>query len=281
MAAPSAPSRPRHFGGGPTSLADVVRPREVVAAPAVRVKVDRIDPSPRNPRRTMDVAELVQSIAAYGLLQPVVLRRTGARYELIAGHRRLAAVKLLGERYPSDPRWREIDAVLRDADPDQGLILTLVENLQREDLDPREEAAALEVLVREHGYSTRKVGEAIHRGPMYVSRRLRVFEDPALAGPVLVNQMTVSLAEELLVVKEPQLRSALAERAIAEGWGHQEARRAAAEANCIGPIHARAAAPLRQLRRVVAVLETAAPLADGDHAEVARLVARLQTLVSH
>jgi hypothetical protein len=69
-------------------------------------------------------------------------------------------------------------AVVRDETDEQAYILTLVENLQGEDLSPKEEAAALEVLVRERGWSTRQVGEAIKRSAIHVSRRLRVFDDP-------------------------------------------------------------------------------------------------------
>jgi len=104
----------------------------------------------------------------------------GRGYEMIAGHRRLEAARRLG--------WTEIAAVLRDESDDQAYILTLVENLQREDLQPKEEAAALEVLVRDRAAGpTRQVGEAIKRSHIYVSRRLRVFDDPALAPLVLQN----------------------------------------------------------------------------------------------
>jgi ParB-like chromosome segregation protein Spo0J len=102
---------------------------------------------------------------------------------------------------------------------------TLVENLQREHLTPKEEAAALEVLVRERGWSTRQVGEAIKRGPMYVSRRLRVFDDETLAPLVLANKLPVSTAEELLVVADEAQRAELARQAVAEGWTQPVARR--------------------------------------------------------
>jgi ParB family transcriptional regulator, chromosome partitioning protein len=117
-----------------------------------------IRPSQRNPRQRIDVDELVESLRAYGLLQPIVVRRRGAGYELIAGHRRYEAARRLG--------WSEIAAVVRDETDEHAYILTLVENLQREDLEPKEEAAALEVLVRERGWSTRQVGEAIKRSPL-------------------------------------------------------------------------------------------------------------------
>jgi ParB family transcriptional regulator, chromosome partitioning protein len=125
--------------------------------------VDSIEPSPRI--RADSAAELAESLRAHGLLQAVVVRRYGASYQLIAGHRRLEAAKVLG--------WVEIAALVRYETDDQAYILSLVENLQRENLTPREEASALEVLARERGWSTRQVGEAVKRGAMYVSRRLR------------------------------------------------------------------------------------------------------------
>jgi ParB/RepB/Spo0J family partition protein len=177
-----------------------------------------IQPSLRNPRQRLGALdELAESLRAHELLQPIVVRRRGAGYELIAGHRRYEAAKLLG--------WTEIAAVVRDETNDQAYILTLVEDLQREDLHPKEEAAALEALVRERGWSTRQIGEAIKRSPMYVSKRLRVFEDRVLAAPVLANQLPVSTAEELLRAPDGE-RQALLERAVTERWGQAEARQA-------------------------------------------------------
>jgi ParB-like chromosome segregation protein Spo0J len=118
---------------------------------------------------------------------------------------------------------------VRDETEEQAYILTLVENLQREDLDPKEEAAALEVLVRERGWSTRQVGEAIKRSHIYVSRRLRVFEDTVLAPLVLRTGLAVSTAEELLRASDPEVRQRLAGEAAAANWAPADARRAVAQ----------------------------------------------------
>jgi ParB family chromosome partitioning protein len=183
--------------------------------------VAAIRPSPRNPRLTLEgIDELASSLSDHGLLQPVVVRRVGKEFELIAGHRRLEAARLLD--------WPAIAAVVRDEAQDQAYILTLVENLQREDLTPKEEAAALEVLVRERGWSTRQVGEAIKRSPIYVSRRLRVFEDDVLAPLVLKKGLPVSTAEELLRAADPEMRRELAEEAVRSGWNQRTARQAVA-----------------------------------------------------
>ena len=130
---------------------------------------------------------MAESLREYGLLQPVVVRRVDGAYELIAGHRRRAAAKQLG--------WLQIAAVIRDETDDRAYLLTLTENLQREDLSPKEEAAALEVLVRERGWTTRQVGEAIKRSHTFVSRRRRVLEDATLAAFVLEERLPVATAD--------------------------------------------------------------------------------------
>jgi ParB family chromosome partitioning protein len=267
-------ARRRHWGsGGPIALADVVQERAVRDEPAIRVPVDLVDPDPRNPRQRLDVDELAASIAAYGLLQPVVVREVGNRYQLVAGHRRLAAVKRLAERHPADERWREVDAVLRRVDDDESYLLTLTENLQREDLTPREEAAGLEVLVRREGWSVRRVAEAIHRQPMYVSRRLRVFDDPVLAGPVLANDLPVSTAEELLTAPAEE-RGELVAQAIAHRWGQADARRAV-KAKRIGTIQP-AGELLRLLRAAADMLEAdTEAIPDEVRTEARRLLRRL------
>jgi ParB family transcriptional regulator, chromosome partitioning protein len=198
-------------------------PVELAAADNVLVlqhlALASIDASVKNPRRRPgELDELAASIDAHGLLQPVVVRQTGDRFELIAGHRRLEALRRLGrERVP---------AIVRGANDDQAYLLTLVENLQRTDLRPTEEASALETLVRERGWTTRQVAAAINRSQAYVSKRLRVFEDPLLAPAVLTNQLSVSAAEELLTVGEV-VRYELLSRAIDQGWDRTEVRAAA------------------------------------------------------
>jgi ParB family chromosome partitioning protein len=206
-----------------------------------RLSLNSIEPSPRNPRQHADgISELADSLRAHGLLQPVVVRHRHPGYELIAGHRRFEAAKVLG--------WTEIAAVVRDETDEQAYILTLVENLQREDLSPKEEAAALEVLVRERGWTTRQVGEAIKRNHTYVSRRLRVFEDPVLAPLVLERKLPVSTAEELLRAPDATSREDLATRAADNEWTWSQARRAISE---IGAGRTKVTDLLAHLRRIV------------------------------
>ncbi len=184
----------------------------------VQLPLHLVQPSSTNPRRDMGaIDELAESLRAHGLLQPVVVRPRARFYELIAGHRRLAAAQRLG--------WKTIPALVRAADADQGDVLQMVENLQRQDLSPDEEAAGLAGLMRRNGWSTREVAHAIKRSQTYVSKRVRVYEDPVLRRAVLDHGLPPSAAEELLPLEAAD-RALLAERAVRESWGVAELREA-------------------------------------------------------
>ena len=241
---------------------------------ADRLPITDITPSQRNPRQRVEaIADLADSMREHGQLQPIVVRPMPTGYELIAGHRRLEAARILG--------WTEIAAVVRDETAEQAYILMLVENLQREDLTPKEEASALEVLVRERGWSTRQVGDAIKRSHIYISRRLRVFEDDVLAGPVLADKLSVSTAEELLRAL-PEARPGLVDQAVAEGWGQAQARRAVLERNVpLDPLR-RGVDMVNAVRQVEALLN-AGPVSElptRARTELRRLYQRLALLVA-
>jgi ParB family chromosome partitioning protein len=219
--------------------------------------------SRRNPRQRMDVDELKKSLDTHGLLQAIVVRRRGSGYELIAGHRRYEAATQLG--------WETIDAKVLEKTPDEAYILTLVENLQRQDLSPSEEVEALGILMHERRWSVRKVAEEIKRDPMYVSRRLRVFEDPVLRTPVLEQRMAVSTAEVLLRA-DPEDRARLVEEALTNEWGQMDARRAvSAERRVTLQPAPRRASRHRAQREELAALDEAA-LSTRARRELVRLV---------
>lgn len=252
-----------------TATARQVAP--VVDRIADALPVNAIQPSPRNPRQSLTgIDELAASIKVHGLMQPIVVRPIANGYELVAGHRRLEAARLLG--------WTEIAAVVRDETEDQAYILTLVENLQREDLTAKEEASALEVLVRERGWTTRQVGEAIKRSHVYVSRRLRVFEDDVLAPMVLARGLTVSTAEELLRTTDVATRKELAAQAADQQWTWGQARRAVAD---LGTVRSNWESVALHLRALV----NDSPDVDSDKLTVAdrkllrRAIAALRRLV--
>lgn len=133
-----------------------------------------IDPNPDQPRKLADadrLAELAADIAARGVLEPLIVRPAGdGRYQVIAGGRRRAAAEIAG--------LGEVPCLVReDLTDDEARAIALVENLQREDLDPEDEGRAFAVLV-DQGWSQRKIAQAIHKSHQYVMRRLQLIENP-------------------------------------------------------------------------------------------------------
>jgi ParB family chromosome partitioning protein len=182
------------------------------------IALDRILLPRRPARRALgDIAALADSMREYGLQQPISVRAEGDRFVLTSGLRRLTAAQAL--------RWTHIPAFVRTVDADQAYLLDLVENLQREDLSPQEEADALTELVRTRGWTLQQVADAVKRSVAYVSKRVRLFQDPLLRTAVAEQGLPVTTAEELLAADAGR-RAALVRRAIAEHWDVTRARAA-------------------------------------------------------
>jgi ParB/RepB/Spo0J family partition protein len=170
------------------------------------------------------VEPLADNIKTFGLLQPVTVRRQGERYELLGGHRRRAAFELLREREPHDVQWRTIPAVVRSSDNDDRDYLRLISaQVHSRQWRPREEATALERLVT-NGRTLEQIGDALNRGKSWASKRLRIYADAVLSGYVQTGKLSPGVAEEFLLVLEPDLRRRFAERAIKENWTQDRAR---------------------------------------------------------
>ncbi|MCS6801055.1 MAG: ParB/RepB/Spo0J family partition protein [Chloroflexota bacterium] len=186
---------------------------------AKMVPIDQIRPDPQQPRKSFPKAtleELARSIQDVGFLQPVVVRRAEDGFILISGERRYRAAQQLG--------LREIPAVIRDFDEEQAVVAALIENLQRENIPPEEEAAAFDALMRQRGFGVRELARKIHKDPSYVSRRVRVYEDPELGEAVRSGKIAVSTAERLLSVKSPEMRARIRQRILQGDLDQQTAR---------------------------------------------------------
>lgn len=145
----------------------------------VRIPISRIRPNPFQPRKSFDpdeLAELEASLSASGLLQPIAVRRSGDAYELIAGERRLRAATNLG--------WTEIPALIKDLDDRSSLVMALVENLQRSDLNPIDEARGYQRLVDEFEFTHQQIADSTGKDRATISNLLRL-----LALPDQVIQM--------------------------------------------------------------------------------------------
>ena len=143
------------------------------SAGIVRIAVEHIVRDPGQPRKTFDEAklrELAESIRTQGVIQPVLVRRDGSEYRLIAGERRWRAAQLAG--------LHEVPAVVRDVSPAEAFELALVENLQRTDLNPLEEAEGYRRLIQEFGLTQDQVGERVGRDRTSVANALRLLQLP-------------------------------------------------------------------------------------------------------
>ena len=184
----------------------------------VDVRVDAIRPNPRQPRKTFapaPLAELEQSIRELGVLVPIILRPLRGEpgdapaFELIAGERRWRA--------SAAARLETIPAIVREADDRTSLELAVVENLQRADLDPLEEAMGFEHLLEEYGYTQERLAERIGKSRPAVANALRLLALPDGVKALLRSgDLTVGHARALLAVDESE-RQGLAERIVRDG----------------------------------------------------------------
>ncbi|MDP3058751.1 MAG: ParB/RepB/Spo0J family partition protein [bacterium] len=175
------------------------------------ILLDIIMPNPYQPRRDFSVDQLEQlaeSIMAYGVIQPITVRRRGEIYELVVGERRLRAAKMAG--------LSEIPALVKDMADSQLMEISIVENLQREDLNPIEEAGAYQQLLFSLGYTQDKLAERIGKSRSYVANTLRLLTLPSAVSE-LVSRGTLSAGHARAVLSAPeQRREEMAVRMVAE-----------------------------------------------------------------
>jgi ParB/RepB/Spo0J family partition protein len=194
----------------PPAIVSLLSPETTHRSTGVKVvPVDRIEPNPQNPRMSFEegtLEELAASIREHGVLQPILLRPLGEnRFELIAGERRWRASKLAG--------MIAIPALVEDIDDDTALEISIIENLQREDISPLEEAVMFDRMVKEHGYSIRKLAEKLGKDKGYLENRLRLADaPPEIRELVSLRKDTLSHAYELMKVQDPRKRRKLAEQ---------------------------------------------------------------------
>ena len=187
---------------------------EAPTEPALEIPLDRVRPNPRQARKRFEpgaLAELTESIRASGVLQPIVVRRVGDDYELIAGERRWRAARNAGlERIP---------AVVREVTNAQSLELALVENLLREDLNPVEAAEGYRQLLADFGMTQEQLGQRIGKDRSSIANTLRLLKLPA---PVLDDlrggRLTMGHALSLLALTDADEQLKLRDRILAHSW---------------------------------------------------------------
>jgi ParB family chromosome partitioning protein len=187
------------------------------------IAVETIDPDPQQPRRVFhseSVDALASSIKKYGVLQPLIVRKEGARYVLLAGERRYRACLSLG--------LREVPALMREDAGLSAFEIALVENLQREDLNAVDEAEAYQRLINEGSRSQTEIGAIVGKSRVHVSNTLRLLKlESDYLNSVRNGGLSTGHARALLMVSDPEARRGLYERIFEEGWSVRRAEKEA------------------------------------------------------
>lgn len=216
----------RVLGKGLSAL--IPEHRATVGERVVNLPVDKFLPSRYQPREDFDTEhqkELISSIREKGIIQPVLVRRRTGKtesresYELIAGERRLRAAKAVG--------MKEVPAIIREASDLETVELSLIENLQREALNPVEEAGAYQRLIKEFGLTQEKVAQAVGKDRASVANALRLLKLPERIKELLITgKLSRGHARALLALSEAEGQLSMAEFVVRRGLSVRETEEA-------------------------------------------------------
>lgn len=166
------------------------------------IALDKLLPNPYQPRRQFDqgeLQELAQSIEVYGIIQPIVVRKAGEKYQIIAGERRFRACCLLG--------WSEIPAIIQEMEDEKVAAVSLIENLQRRELNYFEEASAYSALINIFGMTQEELARKIGRSQAAIANKLRLLRLPEqVRSLILTERITERHARALLKLNTPEMQ---------------------------------------------------------------------------
>jgi len=228
----------KRLGKGLGSLLGILeREEEVVAVDKVDrdivgnsdvcdINISLIDNNPKQPRKNFDAValnELAQSIKEYGVIQPIILVKTGERYMIVAGERRFRACKLAG--------LKTIPAVIREYTPNQIKEIALLENIQREDLNPIECAKALKALLDDYGWTQEVLADKLGKSRPAIANTLRLLQlTPEVVDMVENGKLSAGHARSLVVVSDPEVQLKLAKLAVTKKVTVRDLEKAVKEA---------------------------------------------------
>lgn len=185
------------------------------------IKISAIDPNRDQPRRKFDesaLKQLAESIQNVGVIQPIIVRKSGTRYQIIAGERRWRAARLAG--------LSELPAIVRDWDEVKRLEVALIENLQRDDLNPVEQAMGVAHLMEQCGYTQEAAAERLGMSRPAVANLLRLLNLPAQIHQMLIDgQLSAGHARTLVPLEDAELQLKLAEHAAKQGLSVRQLER--------------------------------------------------------
>ena len=176
------------------------------------LEISKIKPNPDQPRKNFDedaLSELSDSIAKNGVLQPILVRKKGNKYEIVAGERRYQAAKMAGVK--------EVPVVIKEVADEDVFKLALIENLQRSDLDPIEEARGFRQLLDEQNLTQEQLGEALSKSRSAITNSLRLLDLPEVVQDMMADgKLTAGHARAILAVPGDEARTKLAYKVVDE-----------------------------------------------------------------
>lgn len=186
-----------------------------------QLSIEAIDPNPLQPRRVFQddrIQELAQSIRANGIIQPLVVRRRGERYQLVAGERRWRASKIAGVA--------TVPVVVQEIPDERLLEITLIENIQREDLNAIETAQAFDRLCRELQLNHEEVGRRTGKDRSTIANLIRLLQlPPDIQQLIAERRLSIGHARCLLTLPTAELQREVAEKSVAQGWSVRQVER--------------------------------------------------------
>lgn len=191
------------------------------------ININEIKPNQNQPRKSFNeekLEELAASIIENGLIQPVILRKADKGYEIVAGERRWRACRKAG--------LKEIPCIIREFTDEQNMLIAIIENMQREDLNPIEEAEGLNQMIVNFGMTQEKVSKSVGKSRPYITNALRLLKLPSeIREMLLANQLSAGHARAIAGISDTEKQIQLAEYAIKEGLSVREIEKIIKEEN--------------------------------------------------
>lgn len=190
------------------------------------IDVNEMKPNAKQPRKTFNeekIEELAKSIELHGIIQPIMVRKSEKGYEIVAGERRWRAARRAG--------LKQVPCLIRELDEQQNMLVAIIENMQREDLNAIEEAMALEEMVKNFGLTQEEVSKSVGKSRPYITNSLRLLKLPeAVRELVAEGKLSGGHARAIAGIRDEIVQVEAAKKAVEEGWSVREMEKYAAQA---------------------------------------------------
>lgn len=184
------------------------------------IEIDEIAPNESQPRKTFNkekLEELARSIKTHGVIQPIVVRKQGSHYEVVAGERRWRAARIAG--------LSEVPCIVRELTDEQNMLVAIIENVQREDLNPIEEARGIRAMIEDYELTQDEVAKAVSKSRPYITNALRMLKLPdAVLDMVSAGKLSAGHARAILSAKEEE-QTEIAKHVETKGLSVREAEK--------------------------------------------------------